>query len=481
MAKRSFWACLAFFVLVLSIFVGQLPSQAAVPRHYTELSFPPTPEIRLPEFSRYQLANGLVVYLIEDHELPFISGTAWIRAGSRWEPKVGLADLTGDLLRTGGTKLHTSDQLNQLLEQEAASVETSISDSAGFASFNTLTEDLPKVFGLFAEVLTQPAFAVDKLNFAKSQARNAIARRNDDPGQILSREFNRLVYGTNHPYARLLEYRDLDQIDRRDLVDFYTQYFHPNNMILGIVGDFDPGRIKALIQEQLGAWPANPQLTLPSLPEVKAAQTGGIFLIEQPQLNQSYVRLGHLGGILNSPDFAALAVINNVLNGFGGRLFNEVRSRQGLAYDVYGVWSPRFDYPGLFFAGGQTRSETTIPFIRAVLNEIDRLRKTPITASELTRAKESTLNSFIFNFQTPSQNLSRLLRYEYYNYPRDFIFQYQRQVASTSVADIQKAAQTYLKPEQIVTLVVGNQAAIQPPLTTLSPEVKAIDITIPSP
>lgn len=480
---RAFYAlCFAFILAVLVVLGVNSPASAA-PRYYRELEFPPLPEVKLPDFTRYQLPNGLLVYLIEDHELPFISGTALIRVGDRWEPaeQVGLADITGTVLRTGGTKQHTGDELNQLLEQTAASVETGIAEEYGSASFSSLTEEVEDIFGWFAEVLTEPIFDQGKFDFAKSQVKGGIARRNDDPGSILSREFNKLIYGQDSPYARSTEYATLDRIKREDVIKFYQQYFHPNNIILGIYGDFNPQQIQKLISEKLGNWQANPQLQLPPLPAVSQANTGGVFVVQQPQLNQSYVELGHLGGLLKDPDYAALDVVNNVLNGFGGRLFDEVRSRQGLAYSVYGYWSPRFDHPGVFVAGGQTRSEATVPFIQSILKEIDRLRTSPITSDELNRAKDSTLNSFVFRFENPAQTIARLMRYEYYGYPQDFVFQYQRQVAGITTADIQRATKTYLQPDKLVTLVVGNQAAIDPLLTTLNPEVKAIDITIPSP
>jgi zinc protease len=172
-------------------------------------------------------------------------------------------------------------------------------------------------------------------------------------------------------------------------------------------------------------------------------------------------------------------VLNQVMNGFGGRLFNEVRSRQGLSYSVYGFWSPRYDFPGTFVAGGQTRSDATVPFIQAVRAEIEKFRTTPITPEELASAKDQVLNSFVFNFQDPSQTLARLMRYEYYGYPEDFLFRYQRAVKATTIEDVQRVAQKYLQPDKLVTLVVGNAQAIQPPLTSLSAEVTSVDITIP--
>jgi len=468
---------------MLLVVAFRLPAFANTARHYTELEFPPLPEIQLPEYERYELNNGIVVYLMEDHELPLVSGTAMIKTGDRLEPseKVGLAGLVGNVMRTGGTTEHSGDELNQLLEQRAALVETGIGSASGSASFSALSEDLEQVFDLFAEVIQKPAFTQDKLDLAKKQQAGQISRRNDDPGDIARREFTKLIYGENSPYARTIEYATLDKISRSDLVAFYEEYFHPENMILGIVGDFDSAKMRQLIEEKFGNWQPASQPRGQKVPTASQAKRGGLFFVDQPQLTQSNILLGHLGGQFNSPDYPSLGVLNEVLNGFGGRLFNEVRSRQGLAYSVYGFWSPRHDYPGIFLAGGQTRSDATVPFIKAILAEIEKIRTTPITPQELSQAKQGVVNSFVFNFQSPSQTLSRLMRYEYYGYPADFIFKYLQGIEETTIEDVQRVAQKYLKPEDIVTLVVGNNQEIQPPLNIFSTDVTSIDVSIPEP
>lgn len=482
------WLNLAIAVtLALSVVllgVGNRPAQAATPRHYTELDFAPLPEIKLPEYTRFELDNGMVVYLVEDHELPLVSGSALFRTGDRYETseKVGLAGMMGDVMRTGGTLQHPPDELNQLLERRAAGIETGVDAVSGTASFSALSEDLDEVFGLFAEVIRYPAFPQDKLDLEKTQRRGAIARRNDDPGNISTREFQKLVYGNMSPYARTIEYATLDSISRDDVVQFYQQYIRPDRTLLGLVGDFDTAEMRAKIEANFGDWQAPSSAhAATTLPEVKQANVGGVFLVDQPQLTQSYIQIGHLGGRLDDADHAPLTVLNEVLNGFGGRLVNEVRSRQGLAYVVYAVWSPRFDYPGIFVGGGQTRTETTVQFIKSVMAEIETVRIEPVTDQELARAKDSVLNGFIFNFQTTGQTLSRLMRYEYFGYPSDFIFTYQRNVEATTADQIQKAAQRHLKPENLVTLVVGNRSGMTPDLSSLTPgkSVVPVDITIP--
>lgn len=202
---------------------------------------------------------------------------------------------------------------------------------------------------------------------------------------------------------------------------------------MGIVGDFDSSQIKEKIAQYFGNWQGNSQVK-PTFDTITSKQekSKGIFIADQPQLTQSNILLGHLAGKLNDPNYPTLSVMNGVLNGFGGRLHNEIRSRQGLAYSVYGIWQGAYDYPGLFVAGGQTKTDTTTQFIKTMKEEIEKLRTQPITEAELNYAKDSILNSFVFKFQNPSQTLSRMMTYEYYDYPQNFIFDYQQGVKKYS-------------------------------------------------
>lgn len=463
----------------------QSPAAAVTARHYTDLEFPPLSEIQIPAYERYQLPNGLVVYLMEDHELPLVSGSATFRTGERLVPgdQAGLGEIMGDAMRLGGTENYTADELNLALEQRAASVETSVDVDSGSAGFNALSEDLDEVFNIFAEVVKRPAFAPDRIEFLKNQYRGAIDRRNDNPDDIASREFRKLVYGDDSPYARTYEYSTLDNFSRDDIVAFYQASVRPDQTILAISGDIDPEQMKLLIADTFGDWET--EATAPTLPAAPSADQAkaGMFLVDQPQLTQSYVQVGHIGGQRNAEDYPEMAVLNEVLNGFGGRLFNEVRSRQGLAYVVYAYWAANYDYDGIFIGGGQTRSDATVPFIESVKQEIAKVRQSSVSEDELNRAKDAVLNSFVFNFQSPEQTLSRLVRYEYYGYPQDFVFQFREDVANTTAAAIQAAAQQHLQPENLVVLVVGNATDIQPPLSTLTPDqqVTQVDITIPPP
>ena len=445
------YAVISLFTSFLLLFLTfLLPAAAQSPKYFDQLEFQSLPNIEIPQYERYALSNGMIVYLMEDHQLPLVSGTVLIRTGERLEEadKVGLGAMTATAMRIGGTQQHSSTEINQRLEERAALIESAIDTASAAVSFSSLSEDLPFVFELFAQIIEEPIFEPNQINVIKTQIKGAISRRNDAPNEIASREFQKLIYGKNSPYARVPEYADIDAITRKDLINFHQTYVRPDRIILGIVGDFDPIKIKPLISNYFDNWKAPSELESWGVPQATQQQQKGVFVVNQPQLTQSTILLGHLGTQFNNPDYPALSVLNGVLNGFGGRLFNQLRSRQGLAYSVYGLWQANFDYPGLFIAGGQTRSESTVTFIQALEKEIERLAVEPISQDELSYAKDSILNAFVFNFENPSQTLSRLMRYEYFGYPEDFIFQYQQAVKATTIEDIQRVAAKYLHPKK---------------------------------
>ncbi|PSP19592.1 MAG: peptidase M16 [Cyanobacteria bacterium QS_8_64_29] len=484
--KTLSWIGLGIVLALLLAFGrGTIASQAeaATPKHYTELSFPPQPEPAPPDCERYQLDNGMTVYLLPDRDLPLVSGRAFVRTGSRLEPanKVGLAELAGKVLRTGGTQQHALDELNRMLERRAALIETSIGTTRGEASFEALRPDLDAVLDLFAQVLRQPAFAPDKIALAKTQKRGEIARRNDEAGRIAAREFSELVYGDSSPYARIADYATLNNISRTDIIDFYQTYFRPDNIILGAIGDFEVAAMRNRIARAFGDWEAPAAEPSPTVPAAGQARDGGIFVAEQSQLTQSYIRLGHLDGQYDSEDYPALDVMNEALNGLGGRLFDRLRSQQGLAYSVSGKWNPSYDYDGMFVAGGQTQSQQTVPFIRSLRSELERMQREPLQEEALEGAKSTILNAFPFEFEDPSQTLARRMRYDYYDYPPDFLWQYRRGVEATTAEDVLRAVRESLHPERLVTLVVGNPDAIEPGLEQLEQPVQTRDITLPQP
>ena len=204
-------------------------------------------------------------------------------------------------------------------------------------------------------------------------------------------------------------------------------------------------------------------------------------MIRKDDVNQSNIYLGHIGGLRSDPDYFALIVMNRILGGgFTSRLFRNVRSREGLAYSVFGSYSANYDYPGEFYVGCQTKSESTVKAIRAMLREVEKMKDSEVTDEELALAKDSFLNSFVFNFDTTGEIVNRLMTYEYYGYPSDFLMKIKQNVEKVTKADVLHVARKHLKPDQVQILAVGRPDDFDEPLSTLGP-VNEIDITIPTP
>jgi len=469
-----------FTVFGLSLLWSGCSEQQAA--NYGSLKYAKLGDIEVPEVEQVTLANGMRLFLLEDHELPLINLSVRIRTGSLYEPaeKIGLASITGEVMRTGGTATMTGDEMDEELEAIAASVETGIGLNSGSASMSVLKHDLDKGLSILADVLMNPAFREDKIQLAKMQVGSSIARRNDSVGAVAGREFDKLIYGPESVYARHEEYATIGRISRDDLVAFHRKYFGPNNAMLAVWGDFDTKQMIRKIEQAFAEW-EKVDLDLPKVPEVRYEFRKTVNIVRKDDVNQSNVYLGHIGGLRSDPDYFALIVMNRILGGgFTGRLFKNVRSREGLAYSVFGAYSANYDYPGEFYVGCQTKSESTVYAIQAMLKEVEKIRESEVTDEELALAKDSFLNSFVFNFDTRGEVVNRLMTYEYYGYPADFLMQIKENVEKVSKQDVLRVAKKHLQPDKVQILAVGRPQDFGEPMSTLG-TVNEIDITIPAP
>ena len=439
----------------------------------------PLPAFHPQEPKRIQLPNGMVIFLQEDHELPIIDGFARIRGGSRSEPaaKTGLVSLFGQTWRTGGTKTQTGDQLDDYLEIRAAKVETSAIADSTIISLSCLKEDFDDTFKIFADLLRNPEFREDKLELAKREMFDGISRRNDETDGISGREVPKLAYGESNPYARVPEYATVSAVTRQDLLDWHKTYIVPNNVVLGISGDFDSVKMEAALRKAFGDWAKGPAATMPEM-KFESAKPG-YYQIKKDDVNQSSIHMIGLGTMRSNPDYYAIEVFNEAFGGgFSSRLFKSIRTAQGLAYGVGGGIGTRFDHPGVLQLAMSTKSSTTIESVNALYAEIDKLKTSPITDAEIAKAKDAILNAFVFNFDAPDKVMHERMAYEYYGYPADFLERYRAGIDKVTAADVARVAAKYLHKDQLAVLVVGNVAEFDKPLSSLG-AVTDVDITIP--
>ncbi|MDZ7262075.1 MAG: insulinase family protein, partial [candidate division KSB1 bacterium] len=468
-------------LLAISVLMGLLLAGMALAQKGPKepFAFPPLHKIEMPSVQKAELKNGMKLYLVEDHQYPTIDLRAMVGVGSIYEPadKIGLASITGTVLRTGGTETRTGDEIDELLETLGASVETSIGQGSGYVSVSVLKEDIDKGIDILADILMHPAFRQEKIDLAKIEARSMISRRNDDVWDITSREFNSLIYGKTHPYARYPEYATIDAITRDDIVAFYKKYFYPNNIIFAAWGDFKAKDMKKKLETAFARWPAA-KIDFPPKPKVDYQYKYTVNFVQKSDLNQTHIQMGHIGGLMNDPDYPALTIMNQILS--YDRMFKVIRTQEGLTYAPWGYFGAEYDHPGVFNCGTQTKSQSTVYAIRLMLKEVKRMTEEEVTDEELTRAKDTYLNGFVFNFDSRAKIVNRMMTYAYYNYPLDFIDRIKEAVEKVTKADVLRVARKYLHPDKLQILVVGKKEDFDEPLSVLGP-VNEIDITIPEP
>ena len=418
------------------------------------------------EVTRVTLDNGLILYLMENHELPLISAHALIKTGSIYDPKekMAVAGITGSVMRTGGTKSYSPDSLNALLEFIAASVESGIGSESGSASMSVMAKDLDLGLNILYEVLRFPQFDTAKIELEKSQIKESIRRRDDRPGSIISREFSHLIYG-DHPYGRILEWDFVKNIDRDDLMEYHRQYYHPNNIMIAFAGDFNTKKLIKKIKKIFGSWP-KAELSITAEPKVDYSFKPGVFVIDK-DLTQANLRVGHLGIKRDNPDRYAVSLMNFILGGgsFTSRLTTRVRSDEGLAYSVRSNFSTGSRDYGMFYAYSQTKTASAYRVLEIFNEEFKQIREEIPNQAEFETARDSYVNNFIFQFDSPGEIVNRLMGLEFNDYPPDYYERYLDNVRAVTIEDIKTMAEKYIKPESLTIMVLADTSKIDADLS----------------
>ena len=431
--------------------------------NYKELKMtPPVPE-------KVVLENGITIFALEDHELPVVTINAAIRTGAIYEPEelTGLARITGTVMRIGGTQSMKPEEINDELDFIAASIGTSIGNDAGFAHLSVLKKDIDPCLKVFADILMKPSFDRGKVDFAKRQMIESIRRENDNPASVANRELKHLLY-RDHPYGREATIETVSRITRSDLLDFHKKYFHPNNIIIGITGDFDKDEMIEKIRLVFKDWKKG-EVTFPYVPSVKRDISKSVNYIYK-DIEQSYIRLGHMGININNPDHYAVILMNYILGGgnFQSRMMKDIRVDKGLAYSVWSDFQIGKSDIGIFASGASTKLTSTITVIENIEGIIKDMRESYVLDEELMSAKEYFINSFIFNFTSSTQIVNRYIVLAYYGVPSNYLKTYLDNIRKVSKEDILNASKNYLKPDQTVVLVVGNKDKFEKPLENFS-------------
>ncbi len=466
----------AFGLAALWLLASCAPASPVRP---DRLTFPPL-TFQVPQVNTLTLAGGIRLYLKEDHELPLVEITALVGAGDIGDPpaKTGMGGLFAATLRSGGAGDRSPEEFDEELERMAADLGVATDTYATTCDLSLRSADLAAGLNLLGDLLRRPRFAPERLELARNRALEAIRRQNDDPGSIAQRTLASALYG-DHPLGRTPTRETVSAVTRDDLVEFHRRQVTPDNLWLAITGDFDRVELLALLEETFGDWQAPPAVPQ-EIPPLEPPGPATIWVGDK-DIPQTTILFGEIGIAKDAPDLHAARVMNFILGGggFNSRLMREVRSNRGLAYSVYSYFQVGRRLPGLFLAGTETKSGSSLAAVKLIRSEMERLRRDPVSPEELALAKESLVNSFIFAFTDSHAVVSQQLRLDFYGYPKNYLADYRTQVAAVTATDVLDAARARLHPDQQTVVLVGDREAFDDDPATLGLPVKPIPFDTP--
>lgn len=461
--RHKAYLLLGLFYLLLTPSVSAAEPQ--VFPHPDSLSFKPL-RFTPPQAHRHVLSNGMIVHILEDHELPLVNLSAVFRSGSVYDPpgKAGLSELTHRVMRTGGAGDLSGDALEDLLAFHGITCVFSAEMDMGSAHLSVLKQDIELGLDLFSRILRQPRFAEDKLQLAKDLQVEGLRSKQDNPPGYAFREFRKILY-RDGPRGSLSTTRSIRNVQRSDLEGFHRRFFHPRAVMLAITGNVSASEAIRLVEHYLGDWQdrGDPE----RIPPPAAGKNGAIHYLYK-DIPQSVIVSGHLAPAKGDPDFHAFTVLDFILGsgGFRSRIFQEVRSNRGLAYSTGSFYRARGNY-GAFGAYAMTKSSSTAAVVSMIRDIMREIKEKGVTTEELLWASRSINNSFIFSFQDTDQIAFQQMMLEYDRLPPDFLLQYPRRIESVTEEALQRIANNLLSTEKTVTLVLGNEKAFDRPLSTL--------------
>ena len=409
---------------------------------------------------RTELDNGVVLLTSEQRALPMISIELLIDAGARYDGggQEGLANLAARLL-TYGTKRRSALQISDALDFIGASLSTGCSENLASVSMTILKKDLSTGLALLAEALTQSTFPQEEIERQKQSIVASLKARDEEPGDIAERRFAAALF-PNSPYGRPVEGMEssVRAISQKNLREFYERYYRPNRTIMAVVGDVTAEEIDEALNQAFSSWKKGEPGGKPLVPSATGAPTS---IRVNKELTQANIIMGHEGVTRGNPDYYAIQVMNNILGGggFSSRVVDSIRNERGLAYSVYTYFNADKSH-GTFQFVMQTKNDSAREAMRIAREEIERIRRDPVSDQELNDAKDYLTGSFPLRLDTNRKVANFLAQVEFFQLGLEYPDRYGDFIRKVTREDVLRVAKRYLQPEKLITVVVGNQNKI---------------------
>ena len=470
------WA-LGFGTCALSLSVAIAAPAQAQTRPATKAAQPPldrstppepgpSPTLKVPAWTTSALANGATLTVSQRRELPLVSVTIDFLGGAiqHEDPaRLGVASLTAQMLREG-TTTRSGDQLAEAQQMLGTSIAASIGAESGSIGFSALSDKLDAALDLAADMMLNPSLPGDALERLRGQRLVQLTQSRDRGPDVARNVFYKTLYG-DHPYGRVVTEQTVRAITRDDVVAFHQAYFMPGTASITVVGDVDPAAVRASVERALGRWSPGGEKPSFQYPPAPAPKTTAIYLIDKPQAAQSSVIMGLPGPARDTPDYYALAVMNNILGElFQSRLNALIREVKGYSYGV----DSRFNYgrgPGAFRAFGEIVTAKTDS---ALLDFVAELRGVqggkPFTEDEIRSGTESLIQALPRRFASVEGVGGAISALYLQGLPADYYQQLAARVNAVSVDDLVRVAKQYVDLERMYIVIVGDRSVIEEPL-----------------
>jgi zinc protease len=455
---------------IFAALVALLLACAMTAQNLDRSKIPPAgkpPALRVPAWTKANLANGAEFIVSEKHDLPLVSFMITFMGGSYQAEAAGRRGLAGitAAMMSEGTRTRDGEALSNALQLLGTNVNVNIGGESGSIGFQSTTSKFPQALEILADMMVHPAFPAEALERLRAQRLVALTQGKDQPGTIAGRVFPKLLYGTAHPYGQNVTEETLKAITRDDVIAFHKAYFQPGRALVSVVGDVNPSTVKATIEKALSAWPRGgdkPSFVYPPLP---AGHPPTIYLVDKPGAAQSTFAIGNPGPPRNTPDYYALQVMNTMLGGmFQSRLNANIREEKGYSYGVQSSFAFGKG-PGAFRAGGDVvslKSDAALVEFMKELRGIAGAR--PITDQELATAKDSLIQRLPGTFASVQNVNSAIVSLWTQGLPDNYYQQYSGKIAEVRKEDLVRVAKQYIDLEHLSIVIVGDRSNIEAPL-----------------